>query len=382
MKRALVFLVVSAALVGALVFSQQRRTVLMVSGILEADEIRVGSRVGGRVLRVLVEEGDAVSAGDVLVELEPFDLLERRSEAQQMLAQATATFEKLSNGYRPQETAQAAARRDQMAAALEKLRNGPRPQEITAAESNLQLAEAELDLAERNYRRIESLFGKQATDKEDLDTAQTRLKVTQAAVDARTSELNLLKEGTRAEDLAQAEARLKEAQAAFDLSQAGFRAEEVQEAKARRDAASATVQAIERQLQELKIVSPTSAVVEALELQPGDLLAANSPAVSLLDVQRLRVRAYVPENHLDLKIGQSVDVRIDSYPDRIFPGEISFIARQAEFTPSNVQTPEERSRQVFRIRVRLPDPSAELRPGMAADVILESPETAASASTR
>lgn len=370
MLKMVAFILVSVVLIGLLFVSQQKSGPLVVSGFVEADEIRVGSRVGGRVLKVLVEEGSLVRKGAALVELEPFDLLERKAESQQLLAQAAATYGKVAAGFRVEEIAQAKARRTQIQADLDKLRNGPRPQEISAAEADLRLANAELELARTVYQRVESLYGKQAADKNTLDEATTSLKVAQAAVDARHEQLALLQEGSRAEDIARAEAQLDEADQALKLRQNGSRTEEIAEAKAKRDAFEAAVRAIERQLEELSILAPTESVVEAIDLQPGDLLSPNAPAVALVDRQRMWVRAYVPENHLNLTNGQAVDVRIDSFPGRIFKGEIVFVARQAEFTPANVQTPEERSKQVFRIKVQLTDGLDVLRPGMAADVIL------------
>ncbi len=370
MLKMVAFILVSVVLIGLLFVSQQKSGPLVVSGFVEADEIRVGSRVGGRVLKVLVEEGSLVRKGAALVELEPFDLLERKAESQQLLAQAAATYGKVAAGFRVEEIAQAKARRTQIQADLDKLRNGPRPQEISAAEADLRLANADLELARTVYQRVESLYGKQAADKNTLDEATTSLKVAQAAVDARHEQLALLQEGSRAEDIARAEAQLDEADQALKLRQNGSRTEEIAEAKAKRDAFEAAVRAIERQLEELSILAPTESVVEAIDLQPGDLLSANAPAVALVDRQRMWVRAYVPENHLNLTNGQAVDVRIDSFPGRIFKGEIVFVARQAEFTPANVQTPEERSKQVFRIKVQLTDGLDVLRPGMAADVIL------------
>ena len=93
--------------------------------------------------------------------------------------------------------------------------------------------------------------------------------------------------------------------------------------------------------------------------------------LSVLDLGKLWVRAYVPEDRLDLELGQPVSISVDSYPGRTFAGHVSFIARQAEFTPGNVQTPEERSRQVFRIKIELDAGDGELRPGMIADVWLD-----------
>jgi multidrug resistance efflux pump len=112
-------------------------------------------------------------------------------------------------------------------------------------------------------------------------------------------------------------------------------------------------------------------VVEAIDLHPGDLVAPNAPAVALLDVSHLWVRAYVPESRLgEVRLGQKVPVRVDSFPGRRFSGRLTFIAQEAEFTPRNVQTPEERSKQVFRIKVELDAGRDRLRAGMAADVLL------------
>ncbi len=363
-------IIVAAMLIGLLFVSQRQSGPGVVSGFVEADEIRVGSRVGGRVLKVLVEEGTPVDAGAVLVVLAPFDLVERKAEAQHLLAQTTAISDRVTAGFRTEEIGQARARRAQFQAELDKLRNGPRPQEISAAEADLRLANAELDLTTKIYQRVESLYGKQAADRNALDEAATKLKVAQAAVDARTEQLALLNEGSRPEEIARAEAQLEEVNQELQLRQEGYRREEVAEAKARQEASEASVRMIERQLEELQITAPTAGVVEAIDLQPGDLLSANAPAVALVDRNRMWIRAYVPENRLNLQIGQTLDVRIDSFPGRVFKGEIVFVARQAEFTPANVQTPEERSKQVFRIKIRLNDGLDVLRPGMAADVVL------------
>ena len=107
-----------------------------------------------------------------------------------------------------------------------------------------------------------------------------------------------------------------------------------------------------------------------IDLQPGDLVAPNAPVLSLLDTGHLWVRAYVPENRLDIQVGQKVPITVDSFPGKTFSGHISFISRQAEFTPNNVQTPEERSKQVFRIKVEIDEGRDVLRPGMTADVVL------------
>jgi multidrug resistance efflux pump len=366
------FVAVACTLVGVLVWSQYRTGALKVSGFVEADEIRVGSRVGGRVARVAVVEGQRVAEGDLLIELEPFDLLQRRAEAAAVLASRKAEHEKLTVGFRQEEIAQAEAHRDQLAAKLEELQNGPRSQEIDAAQAELDLAEAELQLATEQFNRYEALFGDKAVSEELYDQARTNLRVARANVEVRREKLSILQAGTRREQIAQAEAGLREADQSWQLKVAGFRKEEIVAARAAVDAAEAALAAIDAQIDELKVFAPIDSVVEAVDLEPGDLIAANAPVISLMDTGHLWVRAYVPEDELDLTIGQELPISVDSYPGKRFVGRISFIARQAEFTPGNVQTPEERSKQVFRIKVNLTEGLDKLRPGMAADVWLKS----------
>lgn len=370
-KRIIAFLAVAAALAALLFFSQIRREPLKVSGFIEADEIRVGSRVGGRVESVAVIEGQQVDEGDLLLELEPYNLQEMRSEAAAMLDERQANYEKLLAGFREEEIAQGKARRDQLQALVEELEHGPRAQEIAVAEKELDLAEAEYELATRNYERMESLVGTGGVSRQNLDEARTALRVARATLEVKTEKLALLRAGTREEQIAQAKARLEEAEQAWQLMVNGYRPEEIAAAKAGVEAARAALAAIDEQLEELRVVAPVHGLVEAVDLEPGDLVAANAPVISLLDMSDLWVRAYVPEDELDIRVGQLVTVTVDSYPDREFTGRISFIARQAEFTPGNVQTPEERSKQVFRIKVDLLEGLEDLRPGMAADVTLE-----------
>ena len=370
-KRGIALVVLAAAAVALLVYSQFRSEPLKVSGFVEAYQIRIGSRVGGRVEKVLVDEGARVKKGDTLVVLEPYDLLQRRSEAEAEATARVAEYEKMAKGFRPEEIAQAKSKYDQLAAELEKLQNGPRKQDIEAAQADVRLAEAQLAFAREKLARTERLVAQNAATQEELDQERTSLRVAQATLDARQQNLALLLAGTRPEEIAAGKAQLAAAQQAWLLERNGYRDEDVAQAKAALESAQAALGATDEQIKELTITAPLDAVVEAVDLRPGDMVTANAPVLSLTDTSRLWVRVYVPENHLDLALDQKVWVTIDSYPGRRFGGHISFIARQGEFTPSNVQTPEERSKQVFRVRVTLDEGLEELRPGMSADVWLE-----------
>jgi multidrug resistance efflux pump len=374
-RRVGIVVLVVILLIGLIAYSQFRPAANHVSGSIEADEIRVGSRIGGRVLAVYVVEGQRVEQGEKLVELEPFDLLEREQEAAMSLAALEADYQRLSAGFRPEEVAQARARYEQFKARYDLLVAGPRDQEIEAARGRVEIAESEQVLAQQNYLRSKELISKNAISQAEFDTAVEQLDGARAMLAVRKQELDLLLAGTREEEQREAKSRADEAEQAWNLATNGYRAEEIAKAKAARDAARAALDVIRQQKQELLITSPINGVIEALDLQKGDLAPAGAPALSVMDDSHLWVRAYVPQNRIGLQVGQKLSVTVDSFPGQEFQGQISFISRQAEFTPSNAQTPEERAKQVFRIKVNLPDASPRLRAGMTADVWLDATET-------
>lgn len=369
LRRVLFLGVVVSGLIALHLYHAPRET-FTVSGTIQGREVRVGSRVGGRVARVAVREGDMVQKGQALIELEPFDLAPRLKEVEAQLAAQRATLSRLEAGFRPEEVAQATAHRDQAQAVVDEAVAGPRPLQIRQAEEALKLAQAELALAETTFARVKELRGKQAVPQDELDRAQAQLTIAGAKVESQRTALELLKEGTRKETIAQARAQLAEAQAVLDLRQKGARVEEIAQAKAQVDQASAAIERTQTQMDELTVRAPGECRVEALDLRPGDLVAANAPLVTLLERENLRVRSFVPQTHLEkVQPGRELPVRVDSLPGKKLAGKVSFVAHEAEFTPSNVQTPDERSQQVFRFEVELPqDP--ELRPGMTCDVDL------------
>ena len=184
--------------------------------------------------------------------------------------------------------------------------------------------------------------------------------------------LALLEEGTRKEDIAAAKAGFSEAEQALALMREGYRKEDVAAAAARLASAEAELAAVQARLNELDVLSPCDCILETIELEPGDLVSANAPAVSLLDSDRLWVRTYIPEARLGhLQIGRIVPVRVDGIKDELFRARISFIAQEGEFVPRNIQTPEERSKQVFRTKLILQEGLDRLRAGMAVDVLFE-----------
>ena len=369
---AVIAVVVAGLIVGWLYWQHHRPVPFVVSGFIEADEIRVGSRVGGRVAEVLVSEGQRVAAGDPLFRIDPFDLRETLAGAEAVLAGRRAEHERLKTGLRPEEIEQARARRDQASAKLAQLEAGPRAREIDIAREKGNAASAVLELAESEYRRLSDLRETAQAAKTELDHAMRELKTARAEAAAAQQELAMLEEGSRKEEVAASRAAQAEAEQALKLAESGYRSQDIARAAAEVAAAESEVAAIRVRMGELTVSSPCDCVAEALDLRPGDLVAPNSPTVALLDLSRMWVRSYVPEARLgQVQVGQRVPVRADGFPNERFMGRITFIAQDAEFTPRNVQTPEERSKQVFRIKVTLEEGLDRLRVGMGADVLLD-----------
>jgi membrane fusion protein YbhG len=274
-----------------------------VSGTIETDEVRVASRYGGRVEKLLVQEGDSLKAAQLIAELDAAELR---------------------------------ARRDQAAAQLAEFEAGSRKEEIAAAKHDWEAIAADLEKARLDLRRAEHLFAEKTISPTEHDQAVTRVQTLENNVAAAKSRYELSLAGTRPERIAQARAQLAE---------------------------------IDAQLREMKIVAPSDCIVEVLSVKVGDVLAQNREIATLLLAEHLWVRVYVPEPWLGhIRLGEAVKVRVDSDPDKDFHGTVEQIAREAEFTPRNVQTVGERIKQVFGIKIRLDDREGKLRAGMAADV--------------
>ena len=367
----IVVLLVAVAATWKYFSSREPSNRIVLSGTVEADEIHVGSKVGGRVAAVLVREGQDVNAAQPLIRFEAYDLDAKRSEAQASIAQAEANLQKTLNLSRPEEIAQARAQAEAARKALEQAQHGPRVQEIDAARADLKAAEADYEVARVSLARVERLVASGIVARQDFDNAKAAFDRAAAQRDAVRDRLALLQAGTRTEEIERAEQLYKQANARRELVERGARKEDVQAARAQLDLARATLDGILSQLAELEVKSPANAAVEVLQVRPGDLISPGSPVATLVEVDRLWVRVFVPEPELGyMQLGKEVSVHVDTFPSESFSGRVEQIASRGEFTPRNVQTREERTHMVFSVRLRLDNSQRRLRAGMAADVLI------------
>jgi multidrug resistance efflux pump len=353
--------VVVAAIFAGLAYSSgwfSHDSALQGSGTVEARDIRVGSKVGGRIEKVLVREGDTVKAGQVLITFDD-------KELQAALDQSKAAAEKAARGYRPEEIAEVKAAAEQAKAEYEQRKNGYRHEDIAAARADLERAKADAARAKLDNDRYQALADKDLVSKQQRDTAEAAFRMADAQQANAQHKLDELQHGYRPEEIASALARYEQAQATYAKFARGNRREDV-------DLAKASFSFDEARYREREVVAPSEATVEVLDVRPGDLIAPNTPVATLLERDQIYIRIYIPETEIGhVTLGQKAEVRVDSFAKTVFDGVVEQINQQAEFLPRNVQTREERVHQVFGVKVRIDDPSNRVRAGMAADVKLK-----------
>src|SRR3984893_3794896 len=361
-KRIILILLVIFGIAAIAAYSSgwlHRDTALRSSGTVEARNIRVGSKVGGRIDQVLVREGDSVEPGQVLITFDDKELLAS-------LAQSRAAAEKAQRECRPEEIAEARAAAAQAKAEYDQKKNGYRQEDIAAAEADVDRAAADEERSKLDFLRYEALAKKDLVSRQQRDTAEANWKMALAQKQNAQHKLAELRRGYRPEEIAAAEARYRQSQATLEKFLAGNRREDVA-------AANAALSYDEARYRERQVLAPSASTVEILDVRPGDLIAPNTPVATLLERNQIYVRIYVPETQIGrVQLGEKAEIRIDSFPDQIFDGAVEQINQQAEFLPRNVQTIEERVHQVFGVKVRIDDPSHRVRAGMAADVRLTS----------
>jgi multidrug resistance efflux pump len=327
------------------------------SGTVEARNIRVGSKVGGRIDKILVHEGDIVAPGQVLVTFDDKELMASLSESR-------ANAEKAARGYRREDIEEARAAAQQAKADYDLKINGYRREDIAAAQADVQRAAADESRTRLDFQRYDALAQKNEVSKQQRDTAEANWKMAAAQKDNAQQKLDQLQRGYRPEEIASAKARYLQTQATLDKYVRGNRPEDI-------NAAQAAMAYDEARFRERQVLAPSNASVEVLDVRPGDLLAPNTPVATLLERDEIYVRIYIPETEIyRVRVGQKAQITVDSVGRRVFDGEVEQINQQAEFLPRNVQTREERVHQVFGVKIRIHDSSHHVLPGMAADVKL------------
>lgn len=360
--------------------------ILVASGTIEATEVLASFKIPGRVIQRPVDEGQRVKAGDVVATLESRELEADVDRVRASLAATRTRVPQLRTEIVLQEELTRARIAEAQAALLAReerlaeLRSGSRPQELQRALAEVREARAVLDNAQADFRRMDALYHEGGVAAQVRDAAATAYEVAVERHRNALERLDLVKEGPRVEEIRRAEADVQHARAALLLAQAG----ELEVTRKRQELATleagiardtAALAAAEAQLGYTVLTSPTAGVVLRKHVEPGEIIVAGTPVATIADLENIWLKIYVPEPQLGrIRLGQMAEVTTDSFRGKTYRGRIIFINSEAEFTPKNVQTQEERVKLVFAVKIGLQNPNQELKPGMPADarIVLES----------
>ncbi|NWF88626.1 MAG: efflux RND transporter periplasmic adaptor subunit [Ignavibacteriaceae bacterium] len=290
--------------------------IISATGTIEAREVIVSSKVYGEVKKISFDEGAKVQNGDTIaiIDNETYVIQLRQAEANRIMAEAQ----------------------------YELLKNGARKEDITQAEELLKQAETSFRQAEIDKNRMHELYNSKSISKKQFEDSNTKYEVGLAQFNAAKENLSKMKNFARPEELKQAEARLKQSLANEEL--------------------------IRKNISDSYITSPINGVIVKKYVEIGENVTAMSSLFKAADLSTVELMIYVSEIQLGkVKLGQKAKITVDAFPEKSFDGSVIYISPEAEFTPKNIQTKDERTKQVFGVKIKIPNPNFELKTGMPAD---------------
>ena len=382
------------------------REVITASGIIEAEEIKISSETGGRIVQVTVDEGDSVEVGQLLIQLDDSSWIAQVSEAEATLAAARAALAEIKAGPRPSDIAAARAEITRAEAELagaqaayqhaQELLKTPHDlnAQIDDAQARVAQAQAQIGQAQARYGTAQALrdatTGGTDYDKTKRKVYELQMAAAQAAIEAaqearkgaeatlaalqeiRRNPLSLIAEVHRAEGQVKvAEANLALAQAKLEALLAGPQPERVKAAEAEVQQAEAALRLVQVQWDKLALRSPITGLVTSRLVDSGELAQPGAVLMTVANLDQVTLQIFIPTDRIGhVHLGQKAVVTVDSFRGRSFEGKVIYIADRAEFTPRNVQTQEDRVQMVFAVKLALENPEHLLKPGMPADATL------------
>ncbi|MBT8379383.1 MAG: efflux RND transporter periplasmic adaptor subunit [Ignavibacteria bacterium] len=289
------------------------------SGNIEATNIIISSQVTGEVLQIIKDEGAKVSAGDTIIIIDP--------ETYELKLQEVLAV------------------KDAAEAQLNLLKKGARSEDVNQAEENQQQAKIGFELAKKDKERMENLYQSQTITKKQYDDAVANYEINLARLNAAKENLQKIKNLSRPEELKQAEANLNRAIAIVNL--------------------------IKKNLNDCYITSPSSGFITQKFIEKGETAGMMSSLFQVADLSTVEIVIYIRETELGkVKLGQNAEISVDTYPDKSYTGKVIYISPEAEFTPKNIQTQEERTKLVFAVKIKIDNSNFELKDGMPADAVI------------
>ncbi|HEY5123142.1 MAG TPA: efflux RND transporter periplasmic adaptor subunit [Ignavibacteria bacterium] len=290
--------------------------VIKASGTIETTNVTVSSKSNGQIKIITVKEGDQVKAGDVLLEIdhEMLDIQLRQSEAGTEFSDAQ----------------------------LKLLKSGARKEDIRQSQESVNQAKTNLDQAKQDLERMKTLYETNTVTKKQYDDAASKYDITVAQYNSSRENYNKIKTLTRPEDIESARANVKKS--------------------------VANTEAIKKNIEDCKVIAPIDGFITQKYVELGENVVPSASLFKISDLKTVKLIIYVTEEELGkVKLGEKADITVDSFKDKVFSGEVIFISSEAEFTPKNIQTPEERTKLVYAVKIQIPNPQFELKSGMPAD---------------
>lgn len=375
----LVLLIITAAILSSGLFKKEDPNLIRLSGNIELTQVDISFKMPGRLIALNVREGDRVTKGMRIAQLDQTSTLRTKSQQEAGLNAANGQLAQMFTSVqfqREQIENDLALRTAELRAAESQLADlvaGSRPQEITQARAALDDARTWHQQASEDWARAETLYKNEDISRAQYDQFRARFESTRQTARQAEQRLALVEEGPRKQQIETARSQVERARAAIKLSETNRlelkrREQEIAVRKAEIERAKAGIAIVDAQLDDTSIDSPIDGVVLVKSAEAGEVLAGGATVVTIGDIEHPWLRAFVGEKDLGrVKLGGKVKLTTDSYPGKVYWGRISFIASEAEFTPKQIQTADERVKLVYKIKVEVDNPNQELKANMPVD---------------
>jgi membrane fusion protein YbhG len=384
MKKRIIIILLLLGVAGTAIYTfrgmkRQPDNRIVVSGNIELTEVNIAFKTAGRLIERNVDEGDGVKSGQVVARLDRDQLTAQReretaglASADSQLAQAVTSVE-WEKANLAADIEQKRADLASNEARLAELKNGARPQEKLDAKAAVDAAQSELERSKRDWDRAQTLYKNDDISTAQYDQYRNRWESATAALNSAREREALVLAGPRAEVIHAQEGQVERARAALKMAEVNAlemkrREQEMNTRRSEIGRSKASIALIDSQLADTIATSPVDGVVLVKAADVGEVLAPGTTVVTVGDIDHPWLRGYINETDLGkVKLGSKAKVTTDSYPGKTYWGRVTFISSEAEFTPKQIQTEQERVKLVYRIKIEVENPHRELKSNMPAD---------------
>ena len=385
MKKTLIRIVILAVLIGVGAWAWLHRSpsddgrIIRISGNIEMTQVDIAFKTPGRLIELNTDEGQFVKKGMILARIDKETVERQRTREAAGVTSAESQLTQLRTLIQYQTESidrEVELRNAEVRTAESRLKDllaGSRPQEIQAARSAADEARTQLDQAKKDWDRAQVLYKNEDISTAQYDQFQTRFNAAASTLKQVEQKLSLVEEGPRKEDIESARSQVARAQAAVRMVETNRietrrKQEEMVTRRAEVARAKASVSILDSQIDDTAAAAPLAGMVLVKSADLGEVLAAGMKVFTIADMEHPWMRGYITETQLGkVRVGDSVKLTTDSFPGKYYEGRVSFIASEAEFTPKQIQTAEERVKLVYRVKVEVKNPNLELKVNMPVD---------------